>query len=67
MHIILRNALYDRRPYVLCEAAFFRPQRMTMHEGSLVAADEETISGKSETPVSPLVSLLGIPPRLRSM
>ena len=34
---------------------------MTLHEGSLIAADEETISGKSETPVSPLVSMLGIP------
>jgi hypothetical protein len=34
---------------------------MTLHEGSLIAADEETISGKSDTPVSPLVSMLGIP------
>ena len=40
---------------------FFRPQRMTLHEGSLIAADEETIGGKSPTPVSPLVSMLGIP------
>jgi hypothetical protein len=40
---------------------FFRPQRMTQHEGALIAADEETIAGKSETPVSPLVSMLGIP------
>jgi hypothetical protein len=40
---------------------FFRPQRMTLHDGSLIAADEETISGKSDTPVSPLVSMLGIP------
>ena len=29
---------------------FFRPQRMTLHEGSLIAADEETIAGKSATP-----------------
>ena len=34
---------------------------MTQHEGSLIAADEETIAGKSDTPVSPLVSMLGIP------
>jgi hypothetical protein len=40
---------------------FFRPQRMTLHEGSLIAADEEIISGKSETPASPLVSMLGVP------
>ena len=63
MHVILRNALDDcDDPYVLRAAElFFRPQRMTLHEGSLIAADEETISGKSETPVSPLVSMLGIP------
>jgi hypothetical protein len=34
---------------------------MTLHEGSLIAADEETLAGKSSTPVSPLVSMLGIP------
>src|SRR6185503_2627653 len=28
----------------------------------LIAADEETISGTSNTPASPLVSMLGIPP-----
>jgi hypothetical protein len=63
VHVILRNALDDcADPYVLRAAElFFRPQRMTLHEGSLIAADEETISGKSETPVSPLVSMLGIP------
>jgi hypothetical protein len=63
VHVILRNALDDcADPYVLRAAElFFRPQRMTLHEGSLIAADEETISGKSEAPVSPLVSMLGIP------
>jgi len=63
VHVILRNALDDcDDPYVLRAAElFFRPQRMTLHEGSLIAADEETIAGKSETPVSPLVSMLGIP------
>jgi hypothetical protein len=39
----------------------FRPQVLTLHEGSLLAADEETISGSSATPVSPLVSMLGLP------
>jgi hypothetical protein len=63
VHVILRNALDGcDDPYVLRAAElFFRPQRMTLHEGSLIAADEETISGKSEKPVSPLVSMLGIP------
>jgi hypothetical protein len=40
---------------------FFRTQRMTLHEGALIAADEETIAGTSNTPTSPLVSMLGIP------
>jgi hypothetical protein len=63
VHAILRNALDTcSDPYVLRAAElFFRPQRMTLHEGSLIAADEETIAGKSGTPVSPLVSMLGIP------
>jgi hypothetical protein len=63
VHVILRNALDGcDDPYVLRAAElFFRPQRMTLHEGSLIAADEENISGKSETPASPLVSMLGIP------
>jgi len=67
VHVILRNALDDcDDPYVLRAAElFFRPQRMTLHEGSLIAADEETIAGKSETPVSPLVSILGIPAEAR--
>ena len=63
VHVILRNVLDDcDDPYVLRAAELlFRPQRMTLHDGSLIAADEETISGKSDTPVSPLVSMLGIP------
>jgi hypothetical protein len=64
VHVILRNALDGcGDPYVLRAAeTFFRPQRMTSHDGSLIAADEETIAGNSDTPVSPLVSMLGIPP-----
>src|SRR4029078_11712299 len=63
VHVILRNALDDcADPYVLRAAElFFRPQRMTLHEGSLIAADEETIAGKSATPASPLGAMLGIP------
>jgi hypothetical protein len=63
VHVILRNALDGcEDPYVLRAAEiFFRPQRITLHEGSLIVADEETISGNSTGPVSPLVSMLGIP------
>jgi hypothetical protein len=63
VHVILRNALDDCEDPMVLRAAeiFFRPQRVTLHEGSLIAADEETISGTSGTPASPLVSMLGIP------
>jgi hypothetical protein len=40
---------------------FFRTQRVTLHDGSLIAADEETIAGGVEAPASPLVSMLGLP------
>ena len=68
VHVILRNALDGcDDPYVLRAAEiFFRPQRMTLHEGSLIVADEETIAGKGRTPVSPLVSMLGIPAEAES-
>lgn len=63
MHLILRNALDGcGDPFVLRAAElFFRPQRLTLHEGSLVAADEETVSGLGDRPLSPLVSMLGLP------
>jgi hypothetical protein len=64
VHVILRNALDGCDDSFVLRAAelFFRTQRMTLHEGSLIAADEETIGGTSNTPTSPLVSMLGIPP-----
>lgn len=63
VHVILRNALDDCEDAFVLRAAelFFRPQRVTLHEGSLIAADDEKIAGSSPTPVSPLVSMLGIP------
>ena len=50
VHLILRNALDGFEDPLVLRAAeiFFRPQRLTLHEGSLIAADEETIAGKSE-------------------
>lgn len=63
VHAILRNALDDcSDPFVLRAAEMlFRPQRLTVHEGALVAADDELIAGTSGSPVSPLVSMLGLP------
>ena len=63
VHLILRNALDDcDDPFVLRAAElFFRPQLVTLHEGSLLAADEETIAGAGAKPISPLVSMLGLP------
>lgn len=64
VHLILRNALGDvADPHILRAAEmFFRTQRVTLHDGSLIAADEETIAGGGEAPASPLVSMLGLPP-----
>jgi Family of unknown function (DUF6352) len=64
VHLILRNALEDvADPHILRAAElFFRTQRVTLHDGSLIAADEETIAGGGEAPASPLASMLGLPP-----
>jgi hypothetical protein len=63
VHVILRNALDGTEDAWVLRAAelFFRTQRVTLHDGSLIAADEETIGGVNTAPVTPLVSMLGIP------
>jgi hypothetical protein len=63
VHVILRNALDGATDARMVRAAemFFRTQRVTLHENSLIAADEETIGGINTAPVTPLVSMLGIP------
>jgi hypothetical protein len=63
VHVILRNALDGVTDARVLRAAemFFRTQRVAMHEGSLIAADEETVSGGAQSPVSPLVSMMGLP------
>jgi hypothetical protein len=63
VHVILRNALDGVEDTRVLRAAelFFRTQRVTLHDGSLIVADEETIGGLNATPVTPLVSMLGIP------
>jgi hypothetical protein len=62
VHVILRNILDEcDDPWILRAAeVFFRPQRITVHEGALLAADEELIAGDNPAQVSPLVSMLGI-------
>jgi hypothetical protein len=63
VHVILRNALDGVGDARVVRAAelFFRTQRATVHEGSLLAADEETVGGGAQAPVTPLVSMLGLP------
>jgi Family of unknown function (DUF6352) len=63
VHVILRNALDGcGDPFVMrAGELFFRSQRVTTHEEALIAADEETIAGTGAAPLSPLVSMLGIP------
>src|SRR5215831_13380425 len=59
VHVIMRNVLDGCEDPFLVRAAelFFRPQVITLHEGSLLAADQETIAGSSGAPLSPLVSM----------
>jgi hypothetical protein len=63
VHVVMRNALDGVADAGVVRAGemFFRTQRVTMHEGSLIAADEEKIGGANPHSVSPLVSMLGIP------
>jgi hypothetical protein len=63
VQVILRNVLDDCDDALVLRAAemFFRPQTMALHQGSLIAADEETVSGFGSRPLSPLVSMLGLP------
>jgi Family of unknown function (DUF6352) len=60
VQVILRNILDDCEDVFVLRAAelLFRTQRLTSYEGSLVAADEESIPGSSARPLSPLVAML---------
>ena len=62
VHVILRNLLDGCEDAFMLRAAelFFRPQRLTSHGGSLIAADDEVIAGGNPHS-SPLVSMLGLP------
>ena len=61
VHVILRNVLDGAGDAYLLRAAemFFRPQRLAVHEGSLIAADAEHVGAAA---ASPLVAMLGLPP-----
>jgi hypothetical protein len=63
VQVILRNLLDGCEDAFVLRAAelFFRPQRLTVHDGSLIAADEEKVAGARGNAGSPLVAMLGLP------
>jgi Family of unknown function (DUF6352) len=63
VHVILRNILDScRDPFVLRAAELlFRPQRIALHDGAVIAADEEKIAGLLAPHQSPLLTMLGTP------
>jgi hypothetical protein len=60
---ILRNILDGCDDVFVLRAAemFFRPQKLLVQEGALIAVDEETEASLAREPRSPLVALLGLP------
>jgi hypothetical protein len=62
VHVILRNALHGCTDAFVPRAGelFFRPQQLTVNNGSLIAADEETVTSSQTQPTSPLVTMLGL-------
>ena len=64
-HLILRNALDQCDDAYTLRAAelFFRPQRLAVHDGSLLAADQERIDSDGPA-ASPLAAMFGLPEQL---
>jgi hypothetical protein len=65
VHLILRNALEGcTDPYVLrAGELFFRPQRVSFHDGAVLLADDEVIEAhEAGRAKSPLVAMLGQEP-----
>jgi Family of unknown function (DUF6352) len=62
VHVILRNMLDGCDDVFVLRAAelFFRPQKLTLRGGALVAADVEAASRLEAGPMSPLASILGL-------
>jgi hypothetical protein len=64
VHVILRGALDAAEdPFVVRAAeCLFRPQRVSVHEGTLLLADAEIIEGhEADRHASPLLAMLGGP------
>jgi hypothetical protein len=63
VQVILRNALDECDDVFMLRAAemFFRPQKLTFQETSVIAVDEETDSRFVQHSPSPLLALLGLP------
>lgn len=63
-HLVARNAFDGEGDAFVLRAGecFFRPQRMSVHEGAVLLADEEAIAGHEHARVhSPLMAMLGGP------
>lgn len=63
VQVILRNVLDGCDDAFTLRAAelFFRPQKMLLHGSVFLSADEEAIAGLEAGPLSPLLSMLGLP------
>ncbi|WP_439497148.1 DUF6352 family protein [Bosea sp. (in: a-proteobacteria)] len=64
VQVILRSALDETEdPFVVRAAeCLFRPQRVTLHEGTILLADAEVIEGhEADRHASPLLAMLGGP------
>lgn len=62
VQVILRNVLDGCDDAFMLRAAelFFRPQKLTLDDGALVCADEESVAERGAATLSPLNSLLGL-------
>ncbi len=64
VHVILRNALHDCTDAATVRAAelFFRPQRVTHHDNTILLADAEAIeTHENQRRASPLLAMLAPP------
>jgi len=64
VQVVLRNALDGQHDVLVLRAAelFYRPQRVTFHEGAVVLADAEVIElHQRDRHASPLLAMLGGP------
>ncbi len=64
VHVILRNALHDCTDAATVRAAelFYRPQRVTFHDGHVLLADAEAIeTHEQQRRASPLLAMLAPP------